>query len=142
MRSPVWFLKHTQVWLGQGFIRLEAGTSEYPVYMKWEIACEGDLTLATQSIEIPGLEVKKTNRLVFSDFEAHAFSVTFCDQEGTQVLGRGAHSDLILSWRYAETNGFAGEELYTYEGNQLSVQGTYGSPPYRLFIRGTLWIKA
>ena len=136
------FIIEPGVWLGEGKIAFSSSKEQIIFYTKWQVtkAKEG-MIHCTQQIEIPVLQERSKNQLLFSEWQGDQFVVMLSNASIGSIKGSGILSAEKIAWEFRQPSGLEGFELYSRETNgdyRLHAEYHTGEN-YRTVMDALLW---
>lgn len=132
------------IWLGEGKISFSASFEFLKFYTKWEITEESlGVMIATQVVEMQGVEEQVINLFKFKDIKARSFSVFLENNMMGSVSGRGIRDENLIGWEFRSQGGFDGFEVYErQEIGDYFLHAEYGGQDqFRTIVEGLIWRK-
>jgi hypothetical protein len=131
-------------WLGEGKISFSASPEFIKFYTKWKITEEAPgIMIATQIVEMQGMEEQVINTFTFKDILPTSFTVYLENNLLGSVVGKGIRDEHTIAWEFRNQSIFEGFEVYEQQENgDYFLHAEYGSPDqFRTVIEGLVWRK-
>lgn len=138
------FIFSPGIWLGEGKIAFSSSKETMRFYTKWEVEKESSgIILATQWIELQGIEGLRVNKYTFSEIELGSFKLALKNEIIDQALGIGRYKKNKVSWELNEEESLKGFEVFDrQESGDYIFHAEYGlQEQYRTITDGKIWIK-
>lgn len=132
------------MWLGEGKISFSASFEFLKFYTKWEIKEEvPGVIIATQIVEMQGVEEHVINRFTFKDIQPQSFKVFLENDAVGSVSGIGIRDENLIAWEFRGQAAFDGFEVYErQEIGDYFLHAEYGGrEQYRTIVEGLIWRK-
>lgn len=138
------FIFTPSVWLGQGKITLTSSPEFIKFYTKWFISQKEDGSIiATQNVELDGVEEPVTNIYTITKTTPAAFSITLESDSIERVSGTGFRNDQRIGWEFIGQQNIEGFEVFEKQENgDFFFHAEFGnSENFRTIIEGLIWRK-
>lgn len=138
------FIFTSDLWLGEGKISFSSSPEFLKFYTKWEIKeVNPGIMVATQTVQMQGMEEQMINRLTFTDIRSEYFKVSLENNIVGNISGTGLRNENIIAWEFRGQSAFEGFEVYERQENgDYFLHAEYGSPDqFRTIIEGLIWRK-
>lgn len=132
------------IWLGEGKISFSTSPEFLKFYTKWEIKePKMGVIVATQLVEMRGLEEQVINTFTFSEMETSSFRVLLENNIIGNISGTGLRDENMIAWEFQGQVAFEGFEVYErQETGDYFLHAEYGSSDqFRTTIEGLIWPK-
>lgn len=138
------FIFTPSLWLGEGKISFSTSPEFLKFYTKWEIKEKtSHIMIATQVVEMQGMEEQIINVFTFKDILFDSFTVFLENNLVGIVAGKGIRDEHTIAWEFRNQSAFEGFEVYEQQENgDYFLHAEYGSPDqFRTIIEGLIWRK-
>ncbi len=143
--SPEFIFNTDQIWLGEGKITFSFSSDFIKFYTRWEISKENDsLIMATQIVEMQGVEEHVVNLFTFSEIQPTSFLVSMESETIKRINGTGVRSRNLIAWEFKGPEAIDGFEVYERQENgDYFLHGEYGlSEQGHTTVEGLIWCKS
>jgi len=131
-------------WLGEGKISFAISPDFLKFYTKWQItALDDGVVVATQIVEMQGVDERVVNAFMFKDISPTSFNVVLENNLVGSVEGKGVKDEHTIAWEFHNQSNFEGFESYEQQENgDYFLHAEYGTPDqYRTTVEGLIWYK-